>query len=1352
MNDEDSLGSSGYFPASDKEGEGHELPRRGGSGSFCHQRELSDPLCPTKSKKSHKFSTLITPSRWTFVAAFLLLSSYIEKVVSLDLGSSLESRHHHSPCNFNPKCLCSAGASEYGSVLCDGVPLANIPAELQESRVFQLRLRNNHMFNFPDAKLSGSGLWGLEVSHNPVSKIPSMAFYGLERALWQLDLSHNKLTQVPTSSVSVLRKLSLLNLADNQISELRQEDLKPLALSLKTLNLAGNALTSVPEGIFWDLQRLETLDLSRNNIIQIHSMAFQTGVPQLSELNLADNLMGKIPFISIGHVKSLKVLNLSNNRIEKIEDPFFIGKLRLDSLHLAENNLQNLSVKAFQNFEYINFTSLSSNPLETIEPDAFVETQIKFLDLSNCLIRRLSPLSFKGLETSLEALDLSANRLTELPEDIFLDFDLIKKLRLNDNMLQLSPNITFNGFRYTIKDLNLLGEDMQYVSMEEIGIMRNLRTVGLSAVKNYGSVTPSQFSDFSPSLEELNLVDSKLTSVTNNAFKFVPSISSMDLSNNRISYIEDNAFREVGNSLQFLRISNALHFTELPNEAFHTLTGLRTLDLSNNHIRSLALDTFHKMTRLQHLYLQDNEISSFKRGTFHSQANPGLTILDLSFNHIEKVEYDTFRFGKLQQLLLNDNRIKKLDSRSFVEMTRLLILSMEGNQITRLPDETFQNLHHLQRLELAFNRLESLNFAAFDSIGTLSHLTIDASHNNLQALRVNRSNSYPTLSNIMCLDLSYNNISFVEVTFFEPVQNDLKILNLSHNIIREITPDDIGQLRRIRIMDLSHNHITVIEDPTFGAASKLTTLYLNHNRLNEIHGKLFRNQKRLQYVDLSWNKLETIPEELFLRTSLEIFKVTHNRLSEIPVKALNPVQSSLKYLDLSGNRITTISDSQLNQIQLLVYLNLEGNRISTIDPEAFCCVPNLEQLNLASNPLHRIHPDTLNGVRDHLQGLNVANTSLTLLPNLQLPWLKSLNVSFNQLTFIPPNTLANLSQVRELDLSGNELTSPPSTAWHSMDHLLSLHLSGNPIDRVMNDSFSGLRHLQHLDISGVRAKSFQSGSFGSMSNLRTLRLQLNADTEKLNLASLIQGNHALEHLHLYLAQDLIKASAATPGSVLRHQLQEPLPARLREITLEGPEINNLHPAAFKHLRCRRLQINFRASQTLNLDRDLFLNLGRVQNLSVNAVSLSDGQVANVSKHESGHRDLGNPVTTYTPNHPRAVFLEQLQIRGNRWPCNCDGIGWTEKWLKRWRGVFCNHFEVLESTSHGQDPNRLCRSTLRDMRLASCKESKNNVLEDIKQRLECDTFNGSGTKMTDISVLATSLAFLTMAFRSQNQTG
>ena len=111
-------------------------------------------------------------------------------------------------------------------------------------------------------------------------------------------------------------------------------------------------------------------------------------------------------------------------------------------------------------------------------------------------------------------------------------------------------------------------------------------------------------------------------------------------------------------------------------------------------------------------------------------------------------------------------------------------------------------------------------------------------------------------------------------------------------------------------------------------------------------------------------------------------------------------QSTLKHLDLAGNRITTISDSQLNQIQSLVVLNLANNHITIIDNQAFCCVPNLLWLSLASNPLQRINPDTFLGVRSQLESLNVANTSLTLLPSFQLPSLKELDISYNQVKFL----------------------------------------------------------------------------------------------------------------------------------------------------------------------------------------------------------------------------------------------------------------------------------------------------------------------------------------------------------------
>ena len=99
-------------------------------------------------------------------------------------------------------------------------------------------------------------------------------------------------------------------------------------------------------------------------------------------------------------------------------------------------------------------------------------------------------------------------------------------------------------------------------------------------------------------------VSASIVNIDKNAFAHVPSISSMDLSNNRISVIHSEAFKEVGNALQHLKMSNALYFTKLPELAFHSLSAMITLDLSDNHIRNVPLDSFHKMSQLKFLYLQ----------------------------------------------------------------------------------------------------------------------------------------------------------------------------------------------------------------------------------------------------------------------------------------------------------------------------------------------------------------------------------------------------------------------------------------------------------------------------------------------------------------------------------------------------------------------------------------------------------------------------------------------------------------------------------------------------------------------------------------------------------------------------
>ena len=120
---------------------------------------------------------------------------------------------------------------------------------------------------------------------------------------------------------------------------------------------------------------------------------------------------------------------------------------------------------------------------------------------------------------------------------------------------------------------------------------------------------------------------------------------------------------------------------------------------------------------------------------------------------------------------------------------------------------------------------------------------------------------------------------------------------------------------------------------------------------------------------------------------------------------------------------------------------------------------------------------------------------------------------------------------------------------------------------------------------------------------------------------------------------------------------------------------------FQHLRSRTLSLKVIASEEVNLDRDLFLNLGRVQNLSLDVsgnlpipslpmvIETSPGELGSgedpskqvvrptlETLRDEFPRVLGNPATTYGPNRPRAVFLNHLDISNAAWICSCDGVG------------------------------------------------------------------------------------------------
>jgi Leucine-rich repeat (LRR) protein len=57
-----------------------------------------------------------------------------------------------------------------------------------------------------------AGLYHLEISHNPLPRVPDETFVGLERSLRELKLQYNELTDVPSKAMRNLQKLKLLDL------------------------------------------------------------------------------------------------------------------------------------------------------------------------------------------------------------------------------------------------------------------------------------------------------------------------------------------------------------------------------------------------------------------------------------------------------------------------------------------------------------------------------------------------------------------------------------------------------------------------------------------------------------------------------------------------------------------------------------------------------------------------------------------------------------------------------------------------------------------------------------------------------------------------------------------------------------------------------------------------------------------------------------------------------------------------------------------------------------------------------------------------------------------------------------
>lgn len=369
----------------------------------------------------------------------------------------------------------------------------------------------------------------------------------------------------------------------------------------------------------------------------------------------------------------------------------------------------------------------------------------------------------------------------------------------------------------------------------------------------------------------------------------------------------------------------------------------------------------------------------------------------------------------------------------------------------------------------------------------------------------------------------------------EGIPIESRVLDLSKNKLRIITPDNFSSFQQLEDLDLSDNLISVVEPGSFRSQLALRSLNFRSNLIQLVPAGVLSGLTNLTRLDLSHNRLVVLLDHAFqdLRR-LSSLEVGDNELVFVSQRAFTGLLG-LQSLTLERSNLTVIPTDALAHLHSLVELRMRHLSISFLKPFSFKRLSRLRHLEFDYWPwLDTLPPLSLHGL--NLTSLYITNTNLSAFPGAalrSLPYLTHLNLSFCRIRHIQQGELGELPYLLELRLQGSQLLSIESFA------------------------FMGLKSLQLLDVSHNRLDSLERDVFGSPDSLQRLCLGGNPLVCDCRLLWLL-SNHKPSSLHILDVQPECSAPEHLLGKSLR-ELREPLVSRYMTCTKPriGPNTTQL---------------------------------------------------------------------------------------------------------------------------------------------------------------------------------------------------
>ena len=219
---------------------------------------------------------------------------------------------------------------------------------------------------------------------------------------------------------------------------------------------------------------------------------------------------------------------------------------------------------------------------------------------------------------------------------------------------------------------------------------------------------------------------------------------------NRIKRLPEDIFNKCSN-LRELRLTRYLFkrgvgLRTIPTISLSGLKTLKILDLRGNPLKHISFG-ITQLEQLEELNLENCQIEELTNQLSNLKC---LKRLELDNNKIKKPTFENLP-SDIEYLSISNNGITEI---THIKSTRLNVLNLSENFLTKLPDDFFEDHGSLKRLYLRDNSFELLP----SSIATLKNLMIfDISKNILKRLPP----KIGQLDSLKYLNISVNDISIL---------------------------------------------------------------------------------------------------------------------------------------------------------------------------------------------------------------------------------------------------------------------------------------------------------------------------------------------------------------------------------------------------------------------------------------------------------------------------------------------------------------------------------------------------------------------------------------------------------------